>query len=456
MIKFIFLLIRIIAFKRVRGLWWSIRVFVALGGFLLMMEVPIYEDHHNYYREWGYDFIGFRLIVLSYWVRILIILSRWIIKKTYFYREYFIWLVLFLLLILEMCFISINILTFYIFFEISLIPTLLIILGWGFQLERLQAGIYFIFYTLTASLPLLLNLINFYSFKGLIHYGIRGGFKDFLFLREGLEMVVLLRLVMAFLVKLPIFFAHLWLPRAHVEAPVAGSIILAGVLLKLGGFGLCRVMPMIIKRIIKFRGWIISLGLIRIIYVGLVCCRMNDLKALVAYSSVAHIGLVFSGLATIRWWGVRGGLIIIVRHGLSSSGLFCVVNIFYERLRRRRIYINRGLLVMFPILRLLVFFLCAANISAPPTINLIGEIFLMLRVISFSKIIIVLFPLGSFLGAVFTLFFYSYTQHGKNYGLGRGYFGGKVNEFHCLSLHIIPLNFVIIKSEMFFIYLNSL
>jgi len=262
---------------------------------------------------------------------------------------------------------------------------------------------------------------------------------------------VLLTVIIAFLVKLPIFFVHLWLPKAHVEAPVAGSIILAGVLLKLGGFGVCRVIPLVYRGVLNYRGYLVGVGLIRIIYVGFICCRLNDLRALVAYSSVAHIGLVLAGLLTIYIWGFNGGLIIIVSHGLSSSGLFCVVNIFYERSGRRSIFLNKGILLLFPAFSLIVFILCVANISAPPTLNLIGEIFLILSLLSFSKIIIVVFPLGSFLGAVFTLFIYSYTQHGKRVVVSYNYLGVRVNELHCLFLHIFPLNVLVIKSEVFFL-----
>lgn len=451
MIKFIFVLMRIIFVKNIRRIWWGLVGGVRILIVGLIFEAPSIEEFHLSYGEWGFDFIGFRLIILSFWISLLIIMSSWGIKKFIFFREFFVFLVILLLLVLMICFISLNILMFYIFFEISLIPTLLIIIGWGFQLERLQAGVYFIFYTLTASLPLLLNLVNFYSFKGIIHYLVSLRIREIRKIRGILETIILLFIVIAFFVKLPIFFIHLWLPKAHVEAPVSGSIILAGVLLKLGGFGLCRVIILVEYIILKINSWIIGLGIIRIIFVGFVCCRLNDLKALVAYSSVAHIGLVFSGLVTITRWGIRGALIIIVRHGLSSSGLFCVVNIFYERLRRRRIYLNKGLLVVLPSIAIMVFFLCAANISAPPTINLIGEIFLIIRIIRFDKIIIVLFPLGSFLGAAFTLFIFSYTQHGKNYYIGMEYIGGKVVEYHSLILHILPLNLIILKSEYFFI-----
>lgn len=353
-------------------------------------------------------------------------------------------LVLLLSLILVLTFSSSNLLLFYFYFEASLIPTLIIIIGWGYQPERVQAGIYFLFYTLTASLPLLLGLIYifykvgrldvlFLGFKGVNYYS----FFLFLFLR------------IAFLVKMPMFFTHLWLPKAHVEAPVSGSMVLAGVLLKLGGYGFYRVLGLCLGGLKIYGGYFFGLSVLGIIYVGFMCCRVNDLKALVAYSSVAHMGIVISGVFRMYLWGFRGGLIIILSHGLASSGLFCIVNIYYERSGSRRIYLNKGLILVLPIIRLFIFMLRISNIAAPPTINLMSEIFLIARILKFDKIILVAFPLGSYMGAVFTLYFFSYSQHGKSYYLMYSYMNSDFREFHTLLLHLVPINFLILKPEFF-------
>lgn len=355
---------------------------------------------------------------------------------------YFIFFVYTLLFILLITFNSVNLLMFYFFFEASLIPTLLIIMGWGYQPERLQAGLYFLFYTLTASLPLLMVLLIVGGESGVLDTCVYINFID-------VNLIMALFFVLAFFVKLPIFFVHLWLPKAHVEAPVAGSMILAGVLLKLGGYGLIRVLPLSISGIINYSGGFYGLRIAGIVFVGVICCRLNDLKALVAYSSVAHMALVLCGSLSYSFSGIEGALIIIIRHGLSSSGLFCIVNIYYERRGSRRFFFNRGLLLFFPIITIFFFILCASNIAAPPTINLLSEIFLIIRIIKFDYIILFLFPLGSFLGAVFTLFIFSFSQHGAGYLGAYSLMFSDFREFHCLLMHILPLNFVIIKSEGF-------
>ena len=414
--------------------------------FFLCLFISFNLSLFNSVIIFGIDVLSFGLILLSFWICALIIMSR---RGVYFSKlnfNYFLFNIIFLLFILLLTFSCINLFLFYVFFESSLIPTLFLILGWGYQPERLQAGLYLLFYTLFASLPLLMALFyiinNFYSL-------------NFLFLKEfNIENFLLyLFLVFAFLVKIPIFLVHLWLPKAHVEAPVSGSIILAGVLLKLGGYGLIRVFSIIINISIKLNIFWIVLRLVGGFLVRLICLRQIDLKSLVAYSSVAHISLVIGGLIVLLSWGWGFSYSLIIAHGLCSSGLFYLVNLTYERLGSRRLLINKGILSFIPRVAIWWFLLCSSNIAAPPSLNLIGEIGLINSVLGWSQISIFLLILVSFFRAAYTLYLYSFSQHGK-FNNGNYSFSFALNrEYLVLILHWLRVNLLFLKRELMVFFL---
>ena len=190
--------------------------------------------------------------------------------------------------------------------------------------------------------------------------------------------------IFAFMVKTPLYFVHLWLPKAHVEAPVAGSMILAGLMLKLGGYGMVRIcmvyqfvnakLSCVIRRVAIWGG----------VLCGIICLRQTDMKALIAYRSVTHMGVVVGGIIRNTVWGWQGVLLIMIAHGLVSSRIFAGANILYQVFSSRRLFFIKGVIRVIPLISLVWFFSLRANIGVPPTINLEGEIILTARIISIS------------------------------------------------------------------------
>nr|AMZ00207.1 NADH dehydrogenase subunit 4 [Potamilus alatus] len=318
----------------------------------------------------------------------------------------FVFVVLVLTMVLIFSFSVGSLLIFYVLFEFSLIPILLIILGWGYQPERLQAGKYMMLYTVSASLPLLVLIVLVLGEEGSVFWGLGCG-------EFSHGWLVSICASLAFLVKLPIYGFHLWLPKAHVEAPVAGSMILAGVLLKLGGYGLIRFFYMLSLFGSLSISVVFCLGLGGGVVASMVCFVQSDVKALVAYSSVGHMSLVLGGVYSNTDWGWLGCLIMMVAHGLCSSGMFFLASETYKGYHTRSLYLIKGGLVVVPGVALCWFLMCAINMAAPPSLNLWGELMLGISVLSYSSIFAFFTGVMTFLSGLYSWYVYSFTQHGQ-------------------------------------------
>nr|ARH54736.1 NADH dehydrogenase subunit 4 [Trigonopterus sp. 2 AH-2016] len=419
--------------------FWFVQValFFIVFSFILKPSLTELFSFLSYY--FSVDLLSYFMILLSLWICSLMILASGIIYKSGFYWELFLLMVLFLLLSLILTFSSLNLFIFYLFFEISLIPTLLLIIGWGVQPERISAGVYLLFYTMLFSLPMLLTLFYLYS----IFFTL-----EFYFFLPVDSVVLYVCMNFIFFVKMPMFFIHLWLPKAHVEAPISGSMILAGVMLKLGGYGLMRVMKIFISVGVKINIYFIVVSLLGGVIVSLMCVRQSDMKMLIAYSSVSHMSLVLSGILTFNNMGYWGALVLMLAHGLCSSGLFCLANLLYERTHSRSIYLNKGFINVLPNLTFWWFLLCTSNMAAPPSLNLLGEILLINSLCVYSNMFMVVIFFLAFYSAVYSLFLYSYTQHGTFYSGMFPYSQVNLREFLLMFLHWAPLNLLILKSEL--------
>nr|AFI54755.1 NADH dehydrogenase subunit 4 [Sastragala edessoides] len=424
--------------------WWLFMYMIMFMSFYIMFMVGSYNFLSVISSFFGFDILSYSLINLTFWLIFLMILSSFMIYHMNSLIKEFLFVLLLLLLMLIFTFSVDNLLMFYLFFESSIIPTLFLIFGWGYQPERLTAGFYLLFYTLFASLPMLLGIMYVYSSVYTLNFWL---------ISIPVNLYLYLSMVLAFLFKMPMTFVHFWLPKAHVEAPVSGSMILAGILLKLGGYGLFRVYLFLSNYSVSYSYLLLSISLYGSFIVGLLCLCQVDMKSMIAYSSVAHMSLVICGIMTCSYLGFIGSLIMMLGHGLCSSALFCLSNMIYERTHSRSLIINKGLITFMPTLSMFWFLLCSNNMSSPPSLNLLGEIYLMISIISWDLLTFILLMLASFISCCYSIYLYSITQHGLMYSGLLKLSNISVREYLLILFHWFPLNLLLLKFDILSLFL---
>jgi len=377
----------------------------------------------------GYEYYSLLLFILRIWIIGLMIIRVENIDN------FKLLIFINLLIVLIIFFSSIDLLVFYLLFEVSLIPTFFLIIYWGSNPERLRAAYYLILYILLVSFPLLLYIFKIYFFSLTLKFRLI----KIIIIYYDFRIWEFFIIFTSFFIKIPIYLIHIWLPKAHVEAPVYGSIILAGVLLKIGRYGIIRLLEIFFKIVINYGYLILSIRIIGRLVVRMRCLIQVDIKRLVAYSSVVHINLMLCSLLTLIKLGILRRYIIILSHGLCSSGLFYIVNLYYNRTSSRLLMLNKGILVRLPTIALWWFLLCSSNFSFPFSLGFIREILILISLLNWDIILIIYLFLICFLRRAYSLYLYSYIQHGGIILENINFKIGTLKEFVVLIIHFFPL-----------------
>ena len=371
----------------------------SLNHYQLVEKYRWFSDYNFYYHV-GVDGISLFMILLSTFLTPFCILASWNSIKVRI-KEYMISFLLLETFMIGM-FSSIDILLFYIFFEAVLIPMFLIIGIWGGK-NRIYASFKFFLYTLLGSVLMLIAIILIYQITGSMSIQeLQGNY-----FTKRIQLWLWLAFFASFAVKIPMWPFHTWLPDAHVEAPTAGSVILAGVLLKMGGYGFIRFsLGMLPEASHFFAPFIFYLSIIAIIYTSLVALAQSDMKKLIAYSSVAHMGFVTIGIFVVNQQGMEGAMIQMLSHGIVSAALFLTVGVIYDRMHTREINFYGGLVNSMPKYAVFFMIFTLASIGLPGTSGFVGEFLIILGAFKFNTFLAFFAATGIVLSAVYMLYLY--------------------------------------------------
>nr|AWG47148.1 NADH dehydrogenase subunit 4 [Anomaloglossus surinamensis] len=397
------------------------------------------------------DQISSPLLVLTCWLTAPTLLASQskISKEPISRQRAYIFTIIMLQTTTLLAFLANNLVLFFIMFEATMIPTLIVITRWGAQKERMMAGTYLLFYTLFGSMALLTALLFFHENIGTLSLST---LKDLPSQFNSLPLAPMwwIACFLAFLIKMPLYGVHLWLPKAHVEAPIAGSMILAGTLLKLGGYGILRMGLVMDDSLLTMAPPLIIFSLLGVFLSAILCSRQTDLKSLIAFSSVSHMGLVIAASMIKTEWSIAGSMILMISHGLVSSALFCLANTSYERTNSRTMMLLQGSQIIFPLTAAWWLTATLLNLALPPSLNFIGELSILTSLFQWSNFTLILTGLSIIFTTSYSLYLFWSSQREHLPPHTKLLIPTQTREHALLALHIIPILFITLKPTMIY------
>lgn len=395
----------------------------------------IWSFNKTYFLNIGIDHISLFFIILSSFLITICIIYNWNNILIYL-KEYLI--ILFLLeFFLFIIFISLDLLLFYFFFESILIPMFLLIGIWGSKVKKIRAAYLFFFYTLFGSIGFLISIIYIYKQYHITSYPLLYWIK----FTKIEEICIWFTFFLSFAAKVPMIPFHIWLPEAHVEAPTSGSVLLAGILLKLGIYGFLRfLLPIFPYANNYFLPLIYSLSIISIIYAAFSAIRQIDLKKIIAYSSISHMNLIILGLFSFNINGLHGSIIQSLSHGFIASGLFLLIGFLYDRYHTRILKYYSGLIQLMPLFSFFFIFFIFSNIAVPGTSSFTGEFLILLGSFSVNKLVTIFGATGMIFGGMYSLWL-----------LNKIIYGNFKNNYILFSFDLTYREFFILSLLVFFI-----
>jgi len=356
----------------------------------------------------GVDGISFLFLLLNSFLVPICLLSSWDSIK-YRAKEYF---ALFRMMegFVNLVFITTDRLVFYLAFEMVLIPMFLVVGHWGSRERKVRASYFFFRYTLLGSVPFLIAILYLRNTQGTTDIQLL----SFVNRSPATEILLWLAFFASFAVKVPIIPVHIWLPEAHVEAPTAGSVFLAGILLKLGTYGLVRLsIPRFPIATAYFSPMIVTLCLVAIVYASFTAIRQTDIKRIIAYASVAHMNITLLGIFSMTIVGISGGVFQMLAHGVVSGALFLCVGVLYDRYHSRLVSYYGGIAQFIPLYAIVFLGFTIANIALPGTANFTGEFLIMLGLMNWSTVGTFFSTSGLVLGGAYSLWLLNRIIYGN-------------------------------------------